>query len=298
MSQNTLVIADGTGAQVLERMNNSNNTLATLNSGSSAPATTYAHMLWADTTNNQLKMRNAANTGWNVVGSFDATTFYPSISTGLITEDKIATGAVTETKLGTGAVTETKIADLAVTNSKFADGSISNAKLATPFTAGTAWGYSGVSVSSINFTDIPSWVRKITICAGGMSTLSTSGMTIRVGTSTGYRTADYIGASDSMGTGVAPHAYSTGFDVGDTTQGAGDHRSFTAILSKPNSASNYWTFSLMGANTYTTNSLMLGGGAIFLGGSGTGNILNSIRVTTLNGTDVFDGGNVNIFYEG
>jgi hypothetical protein len=39
-------------------------TLRTLNSGASAPASTVAYMLWADTSGGYLKMRNAANTGW------------------------------------------------------------------------------------------------------------------------------------------------------------------------------------------------------------------------------------------
>ena len=72
MSQNTLVIADGTGLEVLGYLNDAINTLVTTNSGSSAPATTYAYMLWADTTNNQLKLRNSLNTGWIVLGALSA----------------------------------------------------------------------------------------------------------------------------------------------------------------------------------------------------------------------------------
>lgn len=69
MSQNTVVIVDGTGLEVLGYMNDAFNTLVTNNSGSSAPSTTYAHMLWADTTNSLLKMRDAANTGWITIGT-------------------------------------------------------------------------------------------------------------------------------------------------------------------------------------------------------------------------------------
>ena len=72
MSQNTVVIIDGTGLEVLGYLNDALNTLITNNSGSSAPTITYAHMLWADTTANQIKMRNAANTGWIVLGSIAA----------------------------------------------------------------------------------------------------------------------------------------------------------------------------------------------------------------------------------
>lgn len=69
MSQNTLVIADGTGAEVLAELTAAFNTVASLNSGSAAPSETYPFMWWADTANDLLKMRNAANTGWISVGT-------------------------------------------------------------------------------------------------------------------------------------------------------------------------------------------------------------------------------------
>ena len=67
MSQNTLVVADGTGLDVLNRINNALNTLVTNNSGSSAPSTTYGSMTWFDTTNTKLKLRNGANTEWRQI---------------------------------------------------------------------------------------------------------------------------------------------------------------------------------------------------------------------------------------
>ena len=72
MSQNTVVIEDGTGAEVLNAINDAFNTAVTHNSGSAEPAETYAFMLWADTSNDQLKIRNAANTGWIVVGTLSS----------------------------------------------------------------------------------------------------------------------------------------------------------------------------------------------------------------------------------
>lgn len=68
-SQNSLVVPDGTGAAVRGGFNNGLNTLATLNSGPTAPTTTYPYMLWVDTTNNLLKIMNSANTAWIVVGT-------------------------------------------------------------------------------------------------------------------------------------------------------------------------------------------------------------------------------------
>jgi hypothetical protein len=73
MSQNSLVVANGTGAAVRAAANNALNSLVTNNSGSGAPSTTYAYMLWADTTNDLLKIRNAANTGWVTIGRLSLT---------------------------------------------------------------------------------------------------------------------------------------------------------------------------------------------------------------------------------
>ena len=52
--------------------NNAIDTLNTINSGPSAPTTTEAYMLWADTTNNLLKQRNSSNTTWVVLGTLGA----------------------------------------------------------------------------------------------------------------------------------------------------------------------------------------------------------------------------------
>ena len=69
MSQNTVVIVDGTGLEVLGYMNDALDTLITNNSGSAEPSTKYAYMLWADTTTGLLKIRNAANSAWITIGA-------------------------------------------------------------------------------------------------------------------------------------------------------------------------------------------------------------------------------------
>lgn len=71
MSQHDLDLADAAGAAFRADANNALQALGTLQSGSSAPSTTYARMLWADTTDNLLKQRNAANSAWIVRGSLD-----------------------------------------------------------------------------------------------------------------------------------------------------------------------------------------------------------------------------------
>lgn len=71
MSQHDLVIDNASGASVRTDINNGLQALGSRQSGASAPATTYAHMLWVDTTNGVVKRRNAANSGWIVVETND-----------------------------------------------------------------------------------------------------------------------------------------------------------------------------------------------------------------------------------
>ena len=71
MSQNDLVIANQTFPNTRADINSALQALGSLNSGSTAPATTYANMLWYDTTNNILKMRSEANDVWINVGYLD-----------------------------------------------------------------------------------------------------------------------------------------------------------------------------------------------------------------------------------
>ena len=71
MSQNDLVIANQSFPATRADINSALQALGSLNSGSSAPATTYANMLWYDTTNNTLKMRAEANDAWISIGYLD-----------------------------------------------------------------------------------------------------------------------------------------------------------------------------------------------------------------------------------
>jgi len=74
------VIANGTGAAVRSDLNNALAAIVSLNSSASAPATTYAYMLWADTTAGIMKMRNGANSAWISLWELDGTFIATDIS--------------------------------------------------------------------------------------------------------------------------------------------------------------------------------------------------------------------------
>lgn len=77
MSQNDFSIANANGATVRADINSALQALASLSSGASAPATTYANQWWHDDTNDLLKIRDEANTAWITAFSKVGTTWIP-----------------------------------------------------------------------------------------------------------------------------------------------------------------------------------------------------------------------------
>jgi hypothetical protein len=144
------------------------------------------------------------------------------------------------------------------------------------------------SGTSIDFTGIPSWVRRITVMFNGVSTSGASEIQIQIGISSGIVSTGYVSTGVTVNTSSATggSSASTGFVLGSTTSAAAisGHMIITLV------GSNVWVSS----HTYrqlSTNALF-GGGTVTLGGT-----LDRVRITTVNGTDAFDAGSINILYE-
>ena len=71
MSQSSHSVGNVSAPAFRTAMNASLQALASLNSGATAPATTYANMLWYDTAANILKMRSEADDAWINVAYVD-----------------------------------------------------------------------------------------------------------------------------------------------------------------------------------------------------------------------------------
>jgi hypothetical protein len=71
MSQHDMNIANQTSANARADINNALGALVSLSSGTSAPSTTFANMLWYETDTNTLYIRNEANSGWVTVLTLD-----------------------------------------------------------------------------------------------------------------------------------------------------------------------------------------------------------------------------------
>ena len=145
------------------------------------------------------------------------------------------------------------------------------------------------SGTSIDFTGIPSWAKRITVMLNGVSTSGTSPFLIQIGSGS-IVTVGY----QSSGSGVAGTVGTTtsiiGFVIGNVNIATSLHDG-QAILS------------LLSTNTW------VGNGAFYVQGNTQTNltagvspalagVLDRIRLTTVNGTDTFDAGSVNILYEG
>lgn len=69
--QSALAIPNEAGASFRADNNTALQAVANFSAGATAPGTTYAYQPWADTANNVLKRRNAANSAWIVAWSLD-----------------------------------------------------------------------------------------------------------------------------------------------------------------------------------------------------------------------------------
>jgi len=154
-----------------------------------------------------------------------------------------------------------------------------------PVVSGTA--VASTSGTSIDFTSIPSWVKRITVMFSGVSTNGTSNYLIQLGDSGGIETTGYSATSTNQSGSVA--SYTTGFGVNNASASVFLHGNFTFTLI---SASSF-LWSMTGAI-----SIGAGGGSYYVAGSkALSDTLDRVRITTETGTNTFDAGTINILWE-
>lgn len=155
--------------------------------------------------------------------------------------------------------------------------------------SGTA--QNSTSGTSIDFTSIPSWVKRITVMFSIVSTNGTSNVLLQLGTSGGIQATGYNATGSGIDTTTAAtSSYTTGFGI---RQGAASNNlSGSIIFTLLNSSTNLWTaFGTVGSSANSANFLVSGDKTL----SAT---LDRVRITTVNGTDTFDAGSINILFEG
>ena len=154
-----------------------------------------------------------------------------------------------------------------------------------PLVSGTA--QASTSGTSIDFTSIPSWVKRITVMFSGVSTSGTNAILLQLGISSGVETSGYTAGSYNE-TGGSSSTSATGFSVNPVSVAASAYNGAVTI-------------SAMGSNIFVaTGTVYRSGtaGAAYMSGTKTlAGTLDRVRITTVGGTDTFDAGSVNILYE-
>ena len=182
---------------------------------------------------------------------------------------------------------------------------LTNKTLGSPVISGTPTGVgvltSGTAVAStsgtsIDFTSIPSWVKCITVMFEGVSTNGSSLPVIQLGDSGGIENTGYA----SQGTMCGGNTY---FPSSTSTS------SFLIADTGYSQASSTYTGSIVitniSSNTFISSSVIdmrnrVGTNPVIGLGSGSKSLsatLDRVRITTVNGTDTFDAGSINIMYE-
>ena len=146
------------------------------------------------------------------------------------------------------------------------------------------------SGTSIDFTGIPAGVKRITIMLNGVSTNGISPPIVQIGSGS-LTTAGYVGSvSTTNGTAIGNTLFSNGF-----------YLITTAAASAATNATGKFEIVLHGTNIYACSG-NLGYGNIAQVSALAGNLalagsIDRLRLTTVNGTDAFDAGSVNISWE-
>jgi hypothetical protein len=145
------------------------------------------------------------------------------------------------------------------------------------------------SGTSIDFTSIPSWVKRITVMFNGVSLSNTDQLTVQLGTGGVATTSGYTGSSTRLqATAVSTNAYSgSGFEC--VALGVAANLA-TGNLVITNITGNTWTCTGILAGT-VTNLQDTTAGVIAMSG-----VVDLVRITSA-GTGTFDAGTINILYE-
>jgi len=146
------------------------------------------------------------------------------------------------------------------------------------------------SGTSINFTDIPSWVKKITVMLNGVSTNGTSIPLIQLGDSGGIENTGYSAVAGAAASAGVWGTSTAGFPIGASS-----------ISTAANLLYGSMTFTTLGSNAWVGQGCFYASSGYSISASGaksTSDTLTQIRITTVNGTDTFDAGTINILYEG
>jgi len=159
-------------------------------------------------------------------------------------------------------------------------------EFAAAITSGTA--VASTSGTSIDFTSIPSYVKRITVMFNSVSSNGSSPFLIQLGSGS-VQITGYLSGCGSRSNETNSTAGLVLNVVGESTQAFSGSSIITLL------GSNLWVSfgTLPRAGSGGDGFANTNAGSVTLSGT-----LDRIRITTVNGTDTFDAGSINILYEG
>ena len=149
------------------------------------------------------------------------------------------------------------------------------------------------SGATIDFSSIPSWVKRITVMFAGVSTTGTSPVQIQFGTSGGVQSTGYAGTivQQQQSAANVVSSLSSGFLVTDSTGSLAAQTLYGSVIFEQFSTTEWTGFGLVANTTSTVRAYNM------CGYKSLAATLTTVRITTVGGTDTFDAGSVNIMYE-
>jgi hypothetical protein len=186
---------------------------------------------------------------------------------------------------GSCTLQEQAVAGTSVLTLPVGSGTVVANNVNSAIVSGTA--VASTSGTSIDFTGIPSWAKKITVMFSEVSTSGTSITQIQLGDSGGIETSGYVGGTSRVDGVIAYGSYSTGYLMTNQQAAASAY-------------SGSWVLTKIDGNTWVENHMLTEVGDATNIGGGTKTLsdtLTQVRITMVNGTDTFDAGSINILYE-
>jgi hypothetical protein len=165
-------------------------------------------------------------------------------------------------------------------------GTIATARLPGEALINLGTAVNSTSGTAIDFTGIPSWARRVTVMFSGVSTNGTSSIIAQLGDSGGFETTGYVGCGANGAN--APVSFTTGFPCTTAITVATNSNGLLTLVTL---GSNNWVGNAI-TGTSSTGNVQYGGASKTLSDT-----LDRIRITTVNGTDTFDAGSINISWE-
>lgn len=157
-----------------------------------------------------------------------------------------------------------------------------------PITLGTP--ITSTSGTSVQFTGIPTGVRRVTMLFQNVSTNGTNNLLVQIGPSGGAETSGYSGGGSRFAAGVTNYTSSAGLIL---SNGGVATREYTGVVTFHllNGSTNMWVGEASMTDTGAVQSIIATTVKSLAG------VLERIRVTSVGGADTFDSGSINIMYE-